>query len=68
MVFIIGYVFGGFAKNATLRTITKIAAILAIVLFVSTNILLFRFGGWHHRGYYHGKADCGYYQDSTGRK
>jgi len=34
MVFIIGYVFGGFSKKATLRTITKIASILVIVLFI----------------------------------
>lgn len=68
MVFIIGYVFGGFSKNATLTAITRVAAILAIVLFISSNILLFRFGAWNHRGYHHGRADCGYYQDSTGRR
>jgi hypothetical protein len=42
MVFIIGYVFGPFAKRPALRGITKIASILAVVLFISTNILLFR--------------------------
>lgn len=43
MVFVIGYIFGGFAKNPTLSVISKIATILAIVLFISTNIFLTRF-------------------------
>lgn len=42
MVFIIGYIFGGFSKNPTLRVFAKIAAILVIVLFIATNILLMR--------------------------
>jgi len=33
MVFIIGYVFGPFARNRTLTVISRVAAILAIVLF-----------------------------------
>ncbi|HMI03384.1 MAG TPA: hypothetical protein VK541_12920 [Pedobacter sp.] len=43
MVFIIGYVFGGFSKNPTLATLTKVAAILAIVLFIAANALSMRF-------------------------
>jgi hypothetical protein len=38
MVFIIGYVFGNFSKNATPRTITKFASILAPVLFIAANV------------------------------
>jgi hypothetical protein len=61
MIFIIGYVFGNFSKSAALRTITRIASILAIVLFISANIFLFRFGGWNH-GNFNGKNNCGWYQ------
>jgi hypothetical protein len=43
MVFIIGYVFGGFSKNPALVTLTKVAAILAIVLFIGANALAMRF-------------------------
>ncbi|MBB6112404.1 hypothetical protein SAMN05421821_11865 [Mucilaginibacter lappiensis] len=39
MVFIIGYVFGGFSKKSALTSITKVAAILVIILFVATNML-----------------------------
>ncbi|NQX54266.1 hypothetical protein HQN86_11610 [Pedobacter panaciterrae] len=55
MVFIIGYIFGGFSKNPTLVSLTKVAAILAIILFIAANGLLMRFafskhgdgkGGW----------------------
>ena len=68
MVFIIGYVFGNFSKNKTLAIITKIASILAIVLFISTNIILLRSGGWRH-GHYNQKARCDYHQiDSTQRR
>ena len=44
MVLIIGYVFGSFSKKPRLVTLTKIASILVIVLFISANA--FRFGGW----------------------
>jgi hypothetical protein len=64
MVFIIGYVFGNFSKKPTLAAITKVASILAIVLFISANVFLFRFGGWHS-GNYNGKNNCGYYQRDT---
>ena len=67
MVFIIGYVFGNFSKSATLATITKVASILAIVLFISANIFFFRLGGWRN-GNFNGKGNCGWYQkDSTQR-
>lgn len=55
MVFIIGYVFGGFSKKPALRSITKVAAILVIVLFIFTNIMFGRMafrnanGPWCHR-------------------
>jgi hypothetical protein len=42
MVFIIGYIFGGFAKNPALVSLTKVAAILAIVLFVAANVFFMR--------------------------
>ena len=64
MVFIIGYVFGSFSKNPVLTSITKVAAILAIVLFISANILSFRTGGWR-QGAANGKYQCGYHQKDT---
>jgi hypothetical protein len=42
MVFIIGYVFGGFSRNATLTTITRVASIVAIVVFIATNVFMVR--------------------------
>ena len=67
MVFVIGYVFGSFAKNATLNVLSKIAAILAIVIFITTNVALMRFG--HHGWFRYGAREhCEYYQkDSVGR-
>jgi hypothetical protein len=68
MVFIIGYVFGSFSKNTTLKVITKIAAILVIVLFIGANILAFRNIGnrWRFHGTQYG---CGYdNRDSTFKK
>jgi hypothetical protein len=64
MVFIIGYVFGNFSRSPVLTTITKFAAILAILLFISANIFLFRFGGWH-RGNYGGRNVCAWYQQDS---
>ncbi|KAA2238493.1 hypothetical protein F0L74_19920 [Chitinophaga agrisoli] len=53
MVFIIGYVFGPFAKKRTLTVFARIAAILVIVLFIATNIFAFRlnrgYAGHHSR-------------------
>lgn len=54
MVFIIGYVFGGFSKKPALRGITKVAAILVILLFFISNIVFTRMafrngnGPWCH--------------------
>jgi len=42
MVFIIGYVFGGFSKKRSLTRLTKVAAILLIVLFVAANLFFMR--------------------------
>jgi len=65
MVFIIGYVFGSFSKKPVLKTITKIAVIFTIVVFITSNIFLFRFGGWHY-GNFHKRDHCEYNQkDST---
>jgi len=66
-VFIIGYVFGSFSKSRTLTILTKVATILAIVLFISTNILAFRSGGGRY-GHVGNRHQCGYYQDSTIKK
>ncbi|WP_345233812.1 hypothetical protein [Olivibacter ginsenosidimutans] len=64
MVFVIGYIFGGFAKSPTLSVISKIAAILAIVLFISTNIFLTRFAFSRMHG--HGANDrCWFHPDTT---
>ena len=63
MVFVIGYVFGPFAKNRALTVITRVAAILAIVLFFATNALFFRFSSWragHHPGWHRGDSACVY--------
>lgn len=49
MVLIIGYIFGPFAKRPALARMARIASILAVVLFISTNILLFRIGHWRNR-------------------
>lgn len=51
MVFIIGYIFGGFSKKPVLTTLSKVAAILVIVLFIATNIFMMRaaFGHGCHR-------------------
>ncbi len=42
MVFIIGYIFGGFSKKRSLTLLTKVAAILVVVLFVAANIFFMR--------------------------
>ncbi|HWB26657.1 MAG TPA: hypothetical protein VG738_14330 [Chitinophagaceae bacterium] len=59
MVFIIGYVFGGFAKKPALTTLARVACILVIVLFIATGAFFFRGGGWHGgfcHGYYNGRS------------
>lgn len=66
MVFIVGYVFGQFSGKPVLRTVTKVAVILTIVLFFFGNIFFFRSGGWHY-GNFHHRDDCGYTQSDTVR-
>jgi hypothetical protein len=68
MVFIIGYVFGSFSKNTILKVITKIAAVLVILLFIGANIFAFRFTGSRSR--FHGaQYGCWYDRsDSTFKK
>lgn len=62
IVFIIGYVFGGFAKRKSLRTITRIAAITLIIVFIALNILIVgshrgRFNcPWNHQSEQHRHA------------
>lgn len=68
MVFIIGYVFGSFSKSKTLTVLTKIAAILTIVLFISSNILFFRFRAWGHDWHGHRGAYGYCIKDSTSAK
>ena len=43
IVFIMGYVFGNFSKNATLTKLTKVSAVLVLVAFIAGNIFFFRF-------------------------
>ncbi|WP_143305480.1 hypothetical protein [Chitinophaga vietnamensis] len=50
MVFIIGYIFGGFSKSPVLTGFSKAAAILVIFLFIGANVLLMRFA-WQHHGW-----------------
>ncbi len=66
MVFIIGYVFGNFSARPALRTITRIATILVIVLFRASNAFFFRSRAWH--GQHHdGRGNCGWYQQDSAR-
>ena len=54
MIFIIGYIFGGFSKRPSLTVIAKVSAILLIVLFIASNAFLMR-GGFRH---FHGPGQC----------
>lgn len=58
MVFIIGYVFGGFSRKPVLSTITKISAILIIILFLALNGLSMRVPGHRGDGHWPGKPFC----------
>jgi len=58
MVFIIGYVFGAFSKNRTLTVFTRVAVILAIVLFISANIFAFRSNRGYGRHYAAREGRC----------
>jgi len=69
MVFIIGYVFGGFSKKPVLSRFARVASILVIVLFISTSAFYFRGGGWRYNNAYHHNRYCdGYYRDSVHAK
>ena len=50
MVFVIGYIFGGFSRRPSLAVITKVAAILLIVLFIASNAFFMRGGPGHFNG------------------
>ncbi len=50
MVFILGYVFGNFSKSKTLTRITKVAAVLAIALFIVGNVFMLRGRNWRLAG------------------
>jgi low affinity Fe/Cu permease len=64
MVFIIGYIFGGFSKKPALATITKVAAILIIVLFIASNAIIMRNNFGHFRGKNHWhQCDTAYKQE-----
>jgi low affinity Fe/Cu permease len=71
MVFIIGHVFGSFSQRLVLRRITRVAAILAVVLFFLSNAFMMRAAwGIHpgdtHRPGTHERGWCGLdYNDST---
>ncbi|MFC0320466.1 MULTISPECIES: hypothetical protein [Olivibacter] len=45
MIFIIGYIYGGFSRKPVLATISKVAAILVIFLFIAANIFAFQWRG-----------------------
>ncbi|MGF7039611.1 hypothetical protein [Mucilaginibacter lappiensis] len=64
MVFIIGYIFGGFSKKPALANITKVAAILVIVLFIASNAIIMRNSFGHFRGKNHlHQCDTAYKQE-----
>lgn len=68
MVFIVGYVFGSFAKSKSLTIITKIATILIIVIPILTGVFFLSSGGRFHRGDHQVKGTCHFqYPDSTMR-
>jgi hypothetical protein len=65
MVFIIGYIFGGFSKNPIFTRFAKIASILVIVLFLLTGVFFFRLGGLRHYGNNNGYWCRCYQRDSV---
>ncbi|HWV75628.1 MAG TPA: hypothetical protein VN040_28115 [Pseudosphingobacterium sp.] len=68
MVFIVGYVFGSFAKNKSLTIITKVATVLIIVIPILTGVFFVSSGGRFHRGDHHVKDTCHFqHPDSTMR-
>src|SRR5690606_15689546 len=51
MVFIIGYVFGSFSARPVLKTLSRVAAIVLIVLFIAMNGLYMRASFAKHGGH-----------------
>lgn len=45
LVFIFGYVFGNFSKNARLTRLTRVASVLILVSFIAINATTFLFAG-----------------------
>jgi len=64
MVFIVGYVFGNFAAKPALRTLTKLASVLVIILFIASNVLFFRFAAFG-RSNYRGQNCDWHHADTT---
>lgn len=60
MVFIIGYVFGGFRQRPAITTITRIASILVVVLFIGMSIFAGRAAA--RNGYWHRAGNSCHYQ------
>ena len=62
LVFILGYVFGNFSRKPVLAKITKVAAILLIVLFIAGNFVFLRWNPRWRYGNFNKKAppssDC----------
>lgn len=52
MVFIIGSIFGSFSQRPALKVISKVAAIVVIVLFIGMNIHGGPRGGYASNGQY----------------
>jgi EamA domain-containing membrane protein RarD len=64
LVFILGYVFGNFSAYPVLKNISRIAAVLLVVLFIAGNIFMFRFARQNHQAI-NGKYQCGWWQRDT---
>lgn len=74
MVFILGYIFGSFGKRPVLKTLSRVAAILMIVLFIGMNLLFVRatIGGHRHHGPWNGgrggwQKDCPFEDERRGQ-
>ncbi|MBC9796397.1 hypothetical protein [Sinomicrobium weinanense] len=62
MVFVIGHEFGSFSKNRVLRRITRVAAILAVVLFFFSTGFAMRGTPWRGHCF---DPQGRHYKDST---
>lgn len=74
IIFIIGYIFGGFSKKKSLSTLARISAILIIVSFIMINVFAMHSGrfrnGWcpdgsSHAMHWHKQDQMRHLQDST---